>query len=286
MPGSLFLVATPIGNLEDVTLRALRVLKEVDLIAAEDTRRTGHLLSHFGITTRTTSLHAHNEQKRVPELVAEVAAGLRLAVVTDAGMPGLADPGYLIVRQALDAGVTVEVVPGVSALTAALAGSGLPSDEFYFLGFAPSRTAERKRWVADRLAGLTCTAAIFEAPGRVRGLLADLLDTLGDRQVVVARELTKVHESWLRGPLSNLVGATDTSLPERGEFVILVSAQILPGIEAATPSDKDVSAMYQKLSADPGVLSRRDIVRRVANTFAIAPKSVYEIIERTKSSVK
>ena len=171
MPGSLFLVATPIGNLEDITLRALRVLKEVDLIAAEDTRRTGHLLTHFGITTRTTSLHEHNEKSRVPGLVRQVADGLRLAVVTDAGMPSVSDPGYLIVRQALDAGLKVEVVPGVSALTTALAGSGLPTDEFTFLGFAPSRTGERKRWLSAKVAAASGTVAMFEAPGRLAGLL-------------------------------------------------------------------------------------------------------------------
>jgi 16S rRNA (cytidine1402-2'-O)-methyltransferase len=201
-------------------------------------------------------------------------------------MPGLADPGYLIVRQALDAGVDVEVIPGVSALTTALAGSGLPNDEFCFLGFAPSRSAERKRWVAERVGGLTCTAAIFEAPGRVSGLLADLLDIVGDRQAVVARELTKVHESWLRGPLSELVSAPDGPIRDRGEFVVLVSAQKLQALEAIRPSDEAVSALYHKLSVEPGGLSRRDIVRQVAETFAIAPRAVYAIIEKTKSSVK
>jgi 16S rRNA (cytidine1402-2'-O)-methyltransferase len=283
MPGSLFLVATPIGNLEDITLRALRVLKDVDLIAAEDTRRTAHLLGHFGITTKTTSLHAHNEQRRVPELVAQVAAGLRLAVVTDAGMPGVADPGYLIVRQALDAGLTVEVVPGVSALTTALAGSGLPSEEFLFLGFAPARAAERRRWVGEQVAGECRTVAILEAPGRIRGLLADLFEVLGDRHVVIARELTKLHESWQRGRLSELTG--HSAPPERGEFVILVSAQKCALPDAATPADEDVSACYRKLAADAGDLSRREIVKEVARKFAIPPKAVYAIVEKTKSSV-
>ena len=167
MPGSLFVVATPIGNLEDITLRALRVLKQVDLIAAEDTRRTGHLLTHFGITTRTTSLHEHNEKSRVPGLIQQVVGGLQLAVVTDAGMPSVSDPGYLIVRSAIDAGVKVEVIPGVSALTTAMAGSGLPTDEIRFLGFAPSRPGERRRWLADKVVSGAGTAVLFEAPGRL-----------------------------------------------------------------------------------------------------------------------
>ena len=204
MPGSLFLVATPIGNLEDITLRALRVLKQVDLIAAEDTRRTGHLLAHFGIATRTTSLHEHNEKSRVPGLVRQVQDGLQLAVVTDAGMPSLSDPGYLIVRQALDAGLKVEVIPGVSALTTALTGSGLPTDEFSFLGFAPSRAGERKRWLAAKVARAAGTVALFEAPGRLAGLLGDLATVCGDRYIVIAHELTKLHESWHRGWLSDL----------------------------------------------------------------------------------
>ena len=283
MPGSLFLVATPIGNLEDITLRALRVLKEVDLIAAEDTRRTAHLLSHFGITTRTTSLHAHNEQRRVPELVAEVAAGLRLAVVTDAGMPGIADPGYLIARRALEAGVEVTVIPGVSALTTALAGSGLPSDEFCFLGFAPSRAAERRRWVESRVASERRTVVMFEAPGRINGLLSDLFEVLGNRDAVVARELTKLHESWLRGRLSDLTREPGSPLPERGEYVVMVSALEIAG---TAPSDEDVSACYRRISDEAGDLSRRDVVRQVAETFALPPKAVYAIIERTKSSVE
>ena len=286
MPGSLFLVATPIGNLEDITLRALRILKDVDLIAAEDTRRTAHLLSHFGITTKTTSLHAHNEQRRVPELIAAVAAGLRLAVVTDAGMPAVADPGYLIIRQALDADIEIQIIPGVSALTMALAGSGLPGEEFSFLGFAPSRSAERRRWVTERVAAERRTVAIFEAPGRIGGLLADLFDVLGDRDVVIARELTKVHESWLRGRLSDLINPEAEAPRERGEYVVLVSAQTARAADGPTVSDEDVTSCYRKLADHAGELSRRDIVRQVARTFAIPPKSVYAIIERSKSSVE
>jgi len=286
MPGSLFLVATPIGNLEDITLRGLRVLREVDLIAAEDTRRTGRLLSHFGITTPTTSLHAHNESRRVPELLAKVAGGLRLAVVTDAGMPAVSDPGYLVVRHAIETGLPIVVVPGVSALTMALAGSGLPSEEFCFLGFAPSRAAERRRWVASCLGGSSRTSVVFEAPGRVKGLLGDVLEALGDRQVVVAREMTKIHETWYRGWASDFSGAGDGPIPERGECVVLVSNLIRPGSAAhRATSDEEIFALF-KAATDSESLSRRDAIAKVARQLDLPKKSVYAIVERAKLSVE
>ncbi len=288
MPGSLFLVATPIGNLEDITLRALRVLQQVDLIAAEDTRRTGHLLTHFGIATRTTSLHEHNEKSRVPGLIQQVLHGLQLAVVTDAGMPLVADPGYLIVRHALDAGVKVEVVPGVSALTTALAGAGLPTDEFRFLGFAPSRTGERKRWLAAKVAAETATVVLFEAPGRLGGLLADLEAVCGDRQVVIAHELTKLHESWHRGWLSDLTRPeTLAGIPQRGEFVVLVSdqKQMVSAEPAGAASDDEVAALFEQVSREAD-LSRREALNRVAATFSISNRAVYAIVERMKVSGK
>ena len=289
MPGSLFLVATPIGNLEDITLRALRVLKQVDLIAAEDTRRTAHLLTHFGITTRTTSLHEYNEKSRVPGLVQQVRDGLQLAVVTDAGMPSVSDPGYLIVRQALDAGLSVEVIPGVSALTTALAGSGLPTDEFCFLGFAPSRSGERQRWLGTKVPATVGTKVLFEAPGRLSGLLADLLEVCGDHQVVVAHELTKLHESWHRGWLSELTRPEVLGgLPTRGEFVILVSdqKQAAPMTTPVVPlNEGEVAAMFDRISQEPEV-SRREALNRVAASFSISNKAVYAIVERLKDSGK
>ena len=286
MSGSLFLVATPIGNLEDITLRALRVLKQVDLIAAEDTRRTGHLLTHFGITTRTTSLHEHNEKSRVPGLIQQVVDGLRLAVVTDAGMPSVSDPGYLIVRQAIEAGVKVEVIPGVSALTTAVTGSGLPADEIRFLGFAPSRTGERKRWLSEKLGTSAGTAVLFEAPGRLAALLGDMVAAIGDRYVVVAHELTKVHESWHRGWLSELT-SDSAPLPDRGEFVVLVSDQKRGRDyqKDAAPSDQEVAALFQDVSSAPDV-NRRDAINRVAATFSLSNKAVYAIVERMKVSGK
>lgn len=288
MSGSLFLVATPIGNLEDITLRALRVLKQVDLIAAEDTRRTGHLLTHFGITTRTTSLHEHNEKSRVPELVQQVQNGIQLAVVTDAGMPTLSDPGYLIVRQALDAGLKVEVIPGVSALTTSLAGAGLPTDMFTFLGFAPSRASERRRWLTEKLSRSLGTTVLFEAPGRLVGLLSDLRAVCDDRFVVVAHELTKLHESWHRGWLSELITEPLVGgLPQRGELTILLSDQKKPGSEptVAAPTDDEVAELFEKVRQEAGI-SRREALNHVADAFSMPSKAVYAIVERMKVSGK
>lgn len=284
MPGSLVLVATPIGNLEDITLRALRALKEADLIAAEDTRRTGRLLTHYGITTPTTSLHEHNERGRLPGLLSRVREGLRLAVVTDAGMPTISDPGFLAVRMALEQGINVEIIPGVSALTTALAGSGLTSDRFTFLGFAPSRTAERRRWLEVNVSSTLGTVVLFEAPGRLRSLLADLLDVAGDRFVVVAHELTKVHESWHRGWLSELVaGPPQAALPDRGEFVVLVSDQNRAGAPGVPVSEDAIVAMFAGLQDDAGS-RRREAIAAVAEHFSLPRKTVYSIIEKHKSS--
>jgi 16S rRNA (cytidine1402-2'-O)-methyltransferase len=283
MPGSLFLVATPIGNLEDITLRALRVLKDVDLIAAEDTRRTAHLLGHYGIATRTTSLHEHNERDRVPGLIQQVRDGLRLAVVTDAGMPGISDPGFLIAREALEAGVEVSVIPGASALTMAIAGSGLPADMFSFLGFAPSRTAQRRTWLKERLSIVPGTVVVYEAPRRLQGLMTDILEVVGDRYVVIAHELTKVHESWHRGWVSELIQPS-SDLPSKGEFVVLISHEERKPVRSA-PSEELVAGRFRDLSADHS-LSRRQIIEQVASEWEISKRDVYSMIERAKNSGK
>jgi 16S rRNA (cytidine1402-2'-O)-methyltransferase len=204
MPGILHLVATPIGNLEDVTLRALRVLREVSVVAAEDTRRTAGLLAHYDIRTAVESLHEHNEQERIPGLLRRLADGEDVALVSDAGTPLLSDPGARLVRAAIDAGVRVEVVPGPSAMLAALVGSGLPGETFTFLGFVPGRDSERRRWLLAAGAEPR-TIVFFEAPHRVRATLEAALELLGDREVVLARELTKLHEEYLRGQITSVL---------------------------------------------------------------------------------
>lgn len=286
MPGSLVLVATPIGNLEDITLRALRALKEADLIAAEDTRRTARLLDHYGIATPTTSLHEHNERGRLPGLLDRIRRGDTVAVVTDAGMPGISDPGFLAVRQALEAGLTVEVVPGVSALTTAVAGSGLPAERVTFLGFAPHRAAERRRWL-DQERETPGTLVLFEAPTRIAGLLRDAADILGNRTAVVARELTKLHESWARSGLEQLAASAEAgTLPARGEFVILVS-DLTGGTSPheRQVADEEVAEAFGALQA-AGALNRRAALAAVADRFGISTKAAYAIVEKYKSSAK
>jgi 16S rRNA (cytidine1402-2'-O)-methyltransferase len=285
MPGTLFLVATPIGNLEDMTFRAVRVLKEVALIAAEDTRRTAILLAHYQIGTRTTSLHDHNERSRVPALVKRLKSGESVALVTDAGMPSIADPGYLAVRAALDAGIRVEVIPGASALTSAVAGSGLPADVVSFIGFAPARAGERGRFFAN-FSGARGTLVFFEAPQRLRDSLAALQQYLGDRQIVVAHELTKLHESWHRGFVSEVL--LSDALPERGEFTIVVGELV----NEATSNEVQESPTPEAIAVEFGELTktlnsdRRSALLELARRHQLSRKAVYSLIERGKKSGK
>jgi len=199
MPGILYIVATPIGNLEDITLRALRVLKEVDMIAAEDTRHTQILLSHHDIHTPLTSYHEHNEKTKSQELVTRLARGQNVALVSDAGTPAISDPGFRLVVRAIRAGVRIIPVPGASALTAVLSASGLPTDRFVFEGFLPARKTQRRERL-QTLRDETRTLIFFEAPHRLKDTLGDIRELLGNREAVLAREVSKIHEEFLRGP--------------------------------------------------------------------------------------
>ena len=218
--GTLYLVATPIGNLEDITLRALRVLKECSVIAAEDTRRTGQLLKHFGLAKPMVSYHQHNEARRTVEIVERLARGEIVALVTDAGSPGISDPGERVVRAALAAGHRVEPVPGASALVAALTASGLPTREFHFIGFLPHKSGQRRNRLAA-LAHLECTLVFYESPFRIGKLLGELQTAFPQRRVVLARELTKRFEEFLRGTPAELLAELERR-PRKGEFVVLV----------------------------------------------------------------
>jgi len=219
--GTLYLVATPIGNLEDVTLRALRVLGEAELVLAEDTRRTRVLLERHAVDARPRSLHAHNEAARTTQALDVLAGGGAVALVSDAGTPLLSDPGYVLVRSALERGVRVDHVPGPSAILTALVVSGLPPYPFTFLGFAPPRSAKRKKFFS-RMATYDHTVVFFESPHRVIRSLEDLLEVLGDRPVAVARELTKMHEEVLRGPLSEVVANLQGRPSIKGEFTVVI----------------------------------------------------------------
>lgn len=223
MSGKLIVVATPIGNLEDLSPRAAAALKSVDLIACEDTRRTGRLMASLGDKRPLISLHEHNERQRLPRLLDQLAAGRDVAVVSDAGTPLLSDPGFLLVRESLKAGVTVEHVPGPSAVMTALLLSGLPPYPFTFLGFPPPKSAKRRRFFG-RFKGLEHTLVIFESPHRLLASLADLQDVLGDRPIAIGRELTKLHEEVLRGSLSEVREELGQRTSLKGEFTLVVGA--------------------------------------------------------------
>jgi 16S rRNA (cytidine1402-2'-O)-methyltransferase len=282
MSGTLFVVATPIGNLEDITLRALRVLREVAVIAAEDTRRTAKLLTHYGITTPTTSLHEHNERERVPALIRRLQGGENVAVVTDAGMPTISDPGFLVVRTAIEERLRVDVIPGASALMTAIAGSGLPADHLTFAGFAPARTGERKRWL-ESIRGLPGTIVWFEAPHRLQDSLRAVLEAVGDRRMVVAHELTKLHESWHRGFVSELLELEN--LPEKGEFTILMATEERPAAKDTSDTLDHASLLseFGELTKSAG-LSRREAIAELASRRGVSKRVIYSEVEKAKNS--
>jgi 16S rRNA (cytidine1402-2'-O)-methyltransferase len=235
-PGTLYLVATPIGNLEDITLRAVRTLKECDLVAAEDTRRTGQLLKHFGISKPLLSYFKFSEARRSEEILQRLLRGETVALVTDAGSPGISDPGERVVKAAIAAGLRVESVPGASALVAALTASGLSTGEFHFIGFLPHKSGQRKRKL-ERLKAFEGTLVLYESPYRVERLLNELNEDFGDRQIVLARELTKRFEEFLRGTPIQLLERI-RARGARGEFVVLVAGEDQGDIAAASAFDR------------------------------------------------
>ena len=280
MPGTLFVVATPIGNLEDITVRALRVLREVTVIAAEDTRRTAHLLARHGIATPTTSLHEHNEAGKSASLIARLQGGDSIALVSDAGTPTVSDPGGLLIRAAIDAGLKVEPVPGPSAVLAALAASGLPTDSFAFLGFPPTGSKDRKQWF-ERVKAVRGTIVFFEAPHRIHDTLHEVERELGDCEVAVARELTKVHEELVRGPISRV----SKQFSGKGEFTIVIYlGQMTTHVSAPAWAPSDVIDDFGETTKIIG-MTRRRAINVVARKHGLTPNRVYEIIEDHKKSV-
>jgi len=276
MPGTLFVVATPIGNLEDITLRALRVLRAASVIAAEDTRRTAILLQRHDIRTPTISFHEHNERQRTGALLRRLEAGDAVAIVSDAGTPLISDPGARLVEAALQAGIRVEPIPGPSAVAAALAASGLDTGRFTFVGFSPARAGARSRWF-ESLRDVPGVLVYFEAPQRIRGSLEDLRRILGERQIVVARELTKIHESITRAWVSEVLA---NPLPERGEFTIIVSDLKRADKDySSSSSDDDVVHEFGRLTESNG-LSSRDAVAALATKLARQRQDVYALLRR------
>jgi 16S rRNA (cytidine1402-2'-O)-methyltransferase len=277
--GRFFLVGTPIGNLEDITLRAVRTLKEVDLIACEDTRRTQKLLNHYQIRTRTISYHKHNEMTRAPELVIEMEEGRNIALVTDAGMPVVSDPGYRLVHLALRHNIPVIPVPGASAFVAALAASGMPVEKFRFLGFLPSKKGARRKALQE-LESATKTLVFYEAPHRLVEMLKDVWEVLGDREVVVAREVTKVHEEFLRGTVSALLDRLKKR-PVKGEITVLVgavsAATVLPAAGASIREE------VEQAMAERG-LNERAALKVVARARGIPRSEAYRQWQLEKGS--
>jgi len=283
MAGTLFVVATPIGNLEDISARALRVLREVSLVAAEDTRRTGQLLQHFGLTTRTISFHEHSEKGKAADLVARLQAGESIALVSDAGTPVVSDPGAHLIRLAHEAGVRVEPIPGANAVVAALSGSGFGADGFAFLGFPPSKGSERGAWFARLRAasGVVPVAVFYEAPHRIEETLAELRRVIGDVRVCVARELTKAHEELLVCRLSELKLAQ-----VRGEFTIAVEfgETTENSVPTAPLSAAEAAVEFGDLTNKEG-MTRRQAISTLSRRHRIPARRIFDLLEEAKNSV-
>jgi 16S rRNA (cytidine1402-2'-O)-methyltransferase len=268
--GALYVVGTPIGNFEDITLRALRTLKEVDLIACEDTRHTQHLLDHYSISTRTISYHQHNEMTRAPELIIQMEAGSRVALVSDAGMPGISDPGHRLVQLAIRHGVPVVPIPGASAFVAALSAAGLPIDRFRFLGFLPSRKLARRASLKS-LEREEESLVFYESPHRILEMLADSLEFLGDRPAVVAREVTKIHEEFLRGPISDLLVQL-MKKPVKGEITVIVGPSM--GLKKKSASLQSIRPEIEQAMSEEN-LDERDALKVVARRRGISKSEAY-----------
>jgi len=279
--GTLYLVATPIGNLEDITLRALRILKEVNLIACEDTRHTTKLLNHFGIETPRQSYHQHNESTSAEKILEKLRAGENVALVSDAGMPLISDPGHRLVAACREEGIEVCPIPGACAAVAALSGSGLPADNFYFAGFLPhSRNQRRKR--IEELASLNCTVIYYEAPHRILSSLEDLAAILGTRRICLARELTKIYEEWLRGTAAELISCLEARSKIQGEITLVVEeGQINETVSICSASiTRHLQDEMQKTGA-----SQKEALRAVARSRGISRREAYQLLQQEKDSL-
>jgi len=277
--GVLYLVATPIGNLEDITLRALRVLKEADLVACEDTRRTQKLLNHYGIRKRLVSYHEHNEMTRAPELVIELEQGARIALVSDAGMPVVSDPGHRLVALCVRHNIPVVPVPGASAVVAALAASGMPTEEFVFVGFLPPRRSERQQALV-RLASEPRTLVCYEAPHRILETLEDALGLLGDRPAVMAREVTKVHEEFVRGSLAELLDRLRKK-PPQGEITLLIggATEAVTRRPAATVAERIEQIMREQ------DVDHKAALKQAAKELGLTRRQAYERLLLNRTSL-
>ena len=277
MPGTLFVVATPIGNLEDLTFRALRVLRESDLIAAEDTRRTAKLLAHYEIRKSMVSLHEHNEHRETPRLIERIKAGEAVALVSDAGTPGISDPGSKLVAAAHQAGIRVVPIPGPSAVTAALSVAGIDASTFVFLGFPPSSGAARSKWL-ERLTSEVAPVVFFEAPHRIRRTL-DELATRVERPISVHREITKIHEQLVFSP-------TTTKVSDRGEFVVVVGPRSEAVHSAPETIEPEKVLAFATSLTESGLATEEQVSSIVAKALDLHERDVKKLIKRGRYSVK
>ena len=278
---ALYVVGTPIGNLEDITLRALRVLKEVDVIACEDTRQTQKLLNHYAIATRTTSYHEHNEMTKSAELVKEMQEGASVALVTDAGMPGISDPGYRLITLAIRHQMPVVPIPGASAFLAALVASGLPTDSFRFSGFLPAKRGER-RAALEAVRSSPRTLVFYEAPHRVVEALEDVVEVLGEgRHVVVAREVTKLHEEFLRGRASEVLENLKAREAVKGEITLLIGKAEEEVVQAAVAPRVSVRQRVEQIMAEEKV-DEKAALKKVARERGVSKSEAYRELQRSK----
>jgi 16S rRNA (cytidine1402-2'-O)-methyltransferase len=276
--GKLYVVATPIGNLEDITYRAIRILREVDLIACEDTRQTRKLLEHYGIEKPTTSYHDYNEQERAPELVAKLQQGLSIAQVSDAGMPGISDPGYRVVKLAIEQGISVVPIPGASALVSSLAASGLPTDAFEFRGFLPAKSGQR-RTALETLRDAQQTVIFYEAPHRISETLQEIVEILGSqRQVVIARELTKIHEEFIRGTAAKVLKSLN-SRELRGEITLLIGKAESAG---HATQKKDLAMRLQEIM-ETQRLDEKAALKLLAKEQGLSKSELYRELQRFRT---
>ena len=277
MPGTLFVVATPIGNLEDITLRALRVLREADVIAAEDTRRTANLLAHYSIATPTLSFHEHNTRTRIPQLLARLEAGAAVALVTDAGTPGISDPGCELIRACWEKGITIDPVPGASAPVTAAVASGFPLDSLTIFGFVPVRAKDRKAWML-RAQAVNDTLTFFESPHRILKTLAEIPEYFGNRPIFVAREMTKLHQQFIHGEGPDIIGQLTSS---KGEFTLVVGPAKMAKSNLPLVNDEQIFAEFgQMVDFMPG--GRRAAISALAKKYGRSAKNVYGLVERLK----
>jgi 16S rRNA (cytidine1402-2'-O)-methyltransferase len=269
--GVLYVVATPIGNREDITLRALNILRDVDLIAAEDTRKTGNLLAHYQIKNRLISFHEHNEKRRTPEMIGKLLDGISIALVSNAGTPSISDPGYRLIEAAIANKITVSPIPGVSAATAAMSVSALPTDSFVFIGFLPRKKAKRQQFL-NELAVEPRPVIFYESPKRILTLLEEIISCMGDRPAVLAREMTKLHEEFIRGSVSEILKTLKSRAEIKGECTLLIA-----GFEGKEELNSEIITTEIRAALEKQQIRLSEIAKLIAQKYGLSKNKVYEI---------